>query len=86
MGIITCENKECNAVMASGASKCHACGKKTYFYWKHPQAFLILTCLMIFTPIFYLLGIIINILLSPFRLIEFMINKNEYEQEIEENE
>lgn len=70
--------------MASGASKCHACGKKTYFYWKHPQAFLILSLLMIFTPIFCLLGILMDILLSPFRLIEFIINKDQYETEINE--
>lgn len=82
MGIIRCDNKDCNAVMASGASKCHACGKKTNFYWKHPQAFLILSLTMIFTPIFYVLSIIIDILLSPLRLIEFMINKSE----IDENE
>jgi hypothetical protein len=65
MGLMHCENESCRTAFGSGTSKCPACGKKTYFYWKHPQAFFIMAAILVFGPIFYVLGLVLKVLFSP---------------------
>lgn len=78
MGIMRCENQSCNAVMAAGESKCPACGKKTYFYLKHPQPVFILLLCIVLSPIVLAIGLIISCFAVPFLLIDGIRNKIKY--------
>jgi hypothetical protein len=78
MGLMHCDNKDCNAVMMSGDSKCHSCGKKTYFYLKHPQAFFIMAAILVFGPIFYVLGLVWKVLISPLTLTIAVVDAVKY--------
>lgn len=84
-----CENKDCNAIMESGASECPACGKRTYFYLKHPQALLIMSAILILGPIFWLLNLLWTVIISPLTLslalfdaIKYKFTKNELDDDI----
>lgn len=75
MGIVKCDNKDCNAVMAPGKSKCNFLSKKTYFYWKHPGIALTLFLILVLTPFFYVVRLIFSILVIPLIILKTIKNK-----------
>lgn len=75
MGIMRCANKSCNALMAAGQSKCGHCGKKTYFYWKHPHPILMILFLLLFSPFFIAIALVVKLVMIPFKLANMIKNK-----------
>lgn len=70
-----CENQNCNAVMAAGQSKCGNCGKKTYFYWKHPHPLFMILFLLLFSPFFIAIALVVKLVTIPFKVGDRIKNK-----------